>query len=148
MWEKPVVTNYIRKRKSLQYLTDCQSSFYFFHWLPKLLTSKLFLCNLCLPVFFVFYNLLVGVCMRKGWMMDESMNKWDGRVGKERVISSSPYTETVAYSILHLDLFPVPISHEVVIIEIQVYPVRQILPRGKQISVFTCLSDSCLTVFI
>ena len=28
--------------------------------------------------------------MRKGWMMDESMNKWDGRVGKERVISSSP----------------------------------------------------------
>ena len=56
-------------------------------------------------------------------MMDESMNKWDDRVGKERVISSSPYTETVAYSIHHLDLFLAPISHEAVIIEIQVYPV-------------------------
>lgn len=61
--------------------------------------------------------------MRKRWMMDESMNKWDGTVGKERVISSSPYTETVAYSILHLDLFLAPISHEAVITEIQVYPV-------------------------
>ena len=60
---------------------------------------------------------------------------WEGRT----LFLVHPYTEAIAYCFLHLD-FPMPVSHKAIVIEIQVHPVWQILPRRKQTSVFTHLS--------